>query len=969
MSSSRRGSLTSMSSRSRSGAVASATAKQKRQQGDEDDNPKKLSSDSAGAEPADRGMKGNKTSKLLPKKDSKSLKAATTSKSSVAAIVPAVSTKRTRSSATMETMKESAAALNAEERSEKNTTNKEVSNKKQKRDDTVTVSPFKEEDDDETEVVENPSIVKKKKNQTVKKTKGASDAVTKTSNKKKPSATKSEEMEKKTAITKKENVSEDDDEPAASNSKSSNKSKKDPVVIKKEENTAQVSLKSKGKNKKGVIAGKDRVDAIDSTDKTEKKKTIKKIKSEEDNDKAEKLSANEEKNLDDSNTFSSVPSPARKGLPSLNKDESKKKSKTTKEKSIKVENMNIEGAYALAHKQEIKEDKESPLKIGKTASMPAKAGVNLAGVSSLPTSKAVKKKSKKQQEVGKPSRPLSAYNLFFKDTRLILLEEQKNKAAEPPQELPKDTTTNEGGEPPVRRFRALEEMVKEIGKRWKEFDPEKKSKYHAIAEAETKRYKEQMLQYRKEQKAAIAIAKAELKKEKALASKQMKKGSKKAGESHLDDTMLTQNNDGVGTLDSDATKKRKTTKSKAVSKENTAVASLPSIIPQGQGGVTGQPSNLRGSLGQGGMFNQINEQQLLQLQLQQQQRMMLEQRELQELMMKHRIQEQLVLLQRQQLLSGRGMNDASSMLDGSVAFNHQMASQGIVSGDIDVSTLSDAELHLLVERRRLQQSMAYEQSLLADNFGTGLLMSNNSQQGTMNTNGTNSNGRQSLDGMSATENNASDMQRLLMNQKIQQLQAGSAQNSNQQEQSNDALGNNYNRLSLSSESDLAQQRELQLRRRLMMANMASQGMYAGTAAGVSSGAIVSGTTATTPAGENRTGANNAMNPPASAGATGGTSVGNTELSPFMSSGVAGARGSDDQEFRRPSIVSLSTDEGAAGNMMNMYNNANQNDAIRRLILAQQQQQLQQQQHELIRKQQLMELYSPNPVNYPGGTNF
>ena len=79
----------------------------------------------------------------------------------------------------------------------------------------------------------------------------------------------------------------------------------------------------------------------------------------------------------------------------------------------------------------------------------------------------------------KPKRPLSAYNLFFRDERLRLL-------ANPPAHL-------EGAD----RKMGLADMVRTIGSRWKTIDPETKAKYDSLGREEKVRYKKKLAEWKR----------------------------------------------------------------------------------------------------------------------------------------------------------------------------------------------------------------------------------------------------------------------------------------------------------------------------------------------------------------------------------------------------------------------------------------------------------------------------------------
>lgn len=84
-----------------------------------------------------------------------------------------------------------------------------------------------------------------------------------------------------------------------------------------------------------------------------------------------------------------------------------------------------------------------------------------------------------REEAGMPSRPLSAYNLYFRDQRKLILEERAHG----------EGSTNEGGEP------LFSSMAKTIAKRWKSISKEESAKYMAAADADSQRYRQEMHQF------------------------------------------------------------------------------------------------------------------------------------------------------------------------------------------------------------------------------------------------------------------------------------------------------------------------------------------------------------------------------------------------------------------------------------------------------------------------------------------
>jgi len=134
--------------------------------------------------------------------------------------------------------------------------------------------------------------------------------------------------------------------------------------------------------------------------------------------------------------------------------------------------------------------------------------------------KAASKRALKKKAKGKPKRPLSAYNLFFKDEREKILnsipdqkkkeEEEENGSAEDtkvdtaekpkeegeeeakdPQEKVKDQKPKTGKKIPHGKI-GFESLAKLIGKRWQELDSAEVEKYKKLADNDVKRYKAEM---------------------------------------------------------------------------------------------------------------------------------------------------------------------------------------------------------------------------------------------------------------------------------------------------------------------------------------------------------------------------------------------------------------------------------------------------------------------------------------------
>ena len=118
-----------------------------------------------------------------------------------------------------------------------------------------------------------------------------------------------------------------------------------------------------------------------------------------------------------------------------------------------------------------------------------------------------------------PRRPLSAYNLFFRDQRLALIQEQEQQEHKddkdnedtklPPQEdtkLPPSTQSNDKDKSTTSQQQqqhpakvGFAEMAKTISLRWKEIDPSMLAKYQEMARLEQIRYNAEMDAYRRKE--------------------------------------------------------------------------------------------------------------------------------------------------------------------------------------------------------------------------------------------------------------------------------------------------------------------------------------------------------------------------------------------------------------------------------------------------------------------------------------
>ena len=115
------------------------------------------------------------------------------------------------------------------------------------------------------------------------------------------------------------------------------------------------------------------------------------------------------------------------------------------------------------------------------------------------------RKKRKKKEKGRPPRPLSAYNFFFKDERKTILANFSNFAADTEDGKVDDrggsTGEHAGGSgpiaatPPGKPSVGFENLAKTIGRRWKEVTPERLTHYKALAKTDQKRYVDEMEVY------------------------------------------------------------------------------------------------------------------------------------------------------------------------------------------------------------------------------------------------------------------------------------------------------------------------------------------------------------------------------------------------------------------------------------------------------------------------------------------
>jgi hypothetical protein len=138
----------------------------------------------------------------------------------------------------------------------------------------------------------------------------------------------------------------------------------------------------------------------------------------------------------------------------------------------------------------IKGQDKSRLQLAKSDELTKKPHAKEVALKMGEKKKRRKKKWKKPKD--KPSRPLSAYNLFFQHERAIMLG--KDAPTDADEEMKKRVHCKTHGKI------GFADMARSIGSKWKSMDAEAKKMYETQASAEKMRYTEELAAWKEEQK-------------------------------------------------------------------------------------------------------------------------------------------------------------------------------------------------------------------------------------------------------------------------------------------------------------------------------------------------------------------------------------------------------------------------------------------------------------------------------------
>jgi len=159
----------------------------------------------------------------------------------------------------------------------------------------------------------------------------------------------------------------------------------------------------------------------------------------------------------------------------------------------------------------------------------SEAGVFTSGA--MPDFAKTGKKARPKKPKNKPKRPLSAYNIFFKDERAKILsgipdkkrDDDDDEDDDDDSKSKDDENGNEKGEDGKKvtgkkRKRVphgkigFESLAKIVGQRWKELPPDELDSYKKLAEEDMKRYRKEMESYVQKQREGLEQSREHLEK-------------------------------------------------------------------------------------------------------------------------------------------------------------------------------------------------------------------------------------------------------------------------------------------------------------------------------------------------------------------------------------------------------------------------------------------------------------------------
>jgi hypothetical protein len=138
---------------------------------------------------------------------------------------------------------------------------------------------------------------------------------------------------------------------------------------------------------------------------------------------------------------------------------------------------------------------------------PGESGVFQSGA--IPEFTKSGKKSRPKKPKNKPKRPLSAYNIFFRDERANILagipdkdeddnedneDDENNEDGDGLDETKKKSSGKKRKRPPHGKI-GFESLAKIVGQRWKELKPDELAKYKKLADVDMVRYRAEMESY------------------------------------------------------------------------------------------------------------------------------------------------------------------------------------------------------------------------------------------------------------------------------------------------------------------------------------------------------------------------------------------------------------------------------------------------------------------------------------------